>query len=172
MTPNFDEWVEATTVGDAVQGLRRYLSLVPPFGRELVTDQKGNPIVANGATKTQPSNHRERKRATGVELTLLDDLDGVILKRDHEAGILGNLRGKLSDMQAAVDAKVTEIANLEMRAAKLRKAFEVLHGALSLDDIEAERSDPPEVDLATYHWTPREPAVPGPAHAATGDDPT
>lgn len=29
-----EEWVEVTTVGDAAVGVRRYLSLTPPYGRE------------------------------------------------------------------------------------------------------------------------------------------
>lgn len=86
-------------------------------------------------SKTEPSSHKERKRATTgtAEAKLLDDLDEAIVRRNKADGELGNLVGKLRLVEADVANKKTEVANLEARASRLRKAFETLHTA-TLDE--------------------------------------
>lgn len=80
------------------------------------------------AKRTHGATHGERRIASGAALALLDQLDDLVARRDKALGDLGNATGKLRAAEQDVERRAVELDGLEDRAARTRRAYEVLHG--------------------------------------------
>lgn len=84
--------------------------------------------------KTGGSTNGERRFASGVEVTLLDELDSLVEKRNHQEGVVGNLYGDFKTAERLLTEGRTEWHRLEARARQVRNAFEVLRATMNPED--------------------------------------
>jgi len=77
---------------------------------------------------TKPSTHGERRVGGQAATAILDELDMVCKDRDETIGRVGNLQGKFNIAQGNLVREQELARQLEARAAKIRRAFEIYSG--------------------------------------------
>lgn len=81
----------------------------------------------------QGPTHGERRFETPVEKALLRELPRLCERRDHQAGVVGNLVGAEARAASALGKGRRFLDQLEEKAARVRASYDVLHNGPAID---------------------------------------